>query len=350
MTKRLPLAPCFLLAALLIAIGIGCTPERPPQDQPQESPRNQNEAQERATAVIPPTPTPEPVNTPQLIAPTPTPEPANTPQKTIPAHTPVPVNTPQQIPPTLPSTGSPAAPTPPVPPETSAPGIDTSDWETYRDQRLGFEFSYPPNFGTPGQGTGRDVPGTRDMGQAIRFSEFSSGIRDGMIYLEGEVVVTSGRPWVAAQALGGVHDSLTLGAFIEVLSEPLRAHLLEHASGINAANFCAELAKEQHLDPNHPALASLPPAQREAILELDKLRNQNPRVTRCQVSGDTVVFLKQATFRAGSVESRQNIYGAIRFLEQPYSSVQLVRVTVNQPADQLLGMMASVVDSFEALE
>ncbi len=237
-----------------------------------------------------------------------------------------------------------------MPPETSAPGIDTSDWETYRDQRLGFEFSYPPIFGTPGPGTGRDVPGTKDMGHAIRFSEFSSGIRDGMIYLEGEVVVTSGRPWVAAQALGGVHDSLTLGAFIEVLSEPLRAHLLEHASTPNVVNFCAELTEEGHLDPDHPSLASLPTAQREAILELARLRNLNPQVARCQVSGDTVVFLKQATFRSGSVESRQNIYGAIRFLEKPYSSVQLIRITVNQPADQLLGIMASVVDSFKALE
>lgn len=334
-TKRLPLVPSFLLAALLMVIGIGCAPEGPPQDQPQESLRDQNEAQNRATAVIPPMPTPEPVNTPQKIARTPTPEP---------------VNTLQQIPPTVPGDGSPVAPTPSVPPETSAPANDTSDWETYRGERLGFKFSYPPIFGTPEPGTGRDVPGTGDMGYAVRFSDFSSGIRDGIIYLEGEVVVTSGRPWVAAQALGGVHDSLTMGAFIDVLSEPPRAHLLEHASALNAVNFCAELAKDRHLDPDHPALASLPTAQREAILDLDRLRNHNPQVARCQVSGDTVTFLKQATFRAGSVESRQNIYGAIRFLEKPYSSVQLIRITVNQPADQLLGVMATVVDSFETLE
>ena len=181
-------------------------------------------------------------------------------------------------------------------------------------------------------------------------SEFSSGVRGGQVFLEGEVVVTTGRPWITAQALGGLHDPITIGGFIEVFPEQLQDHLLEHASNLNPANFCAELAQERHIEPAHPALTILPPAQQDAILGLDTLRNELPEVIRCDVSGDIATFHKQVTFRSGTVESRQSIYGAVRFLEKPYSSVQLVRITVDLPAEQLLTIMTSVVGSFQSIE
>ena len=315
-------AQSFVLTALLIIIGVGCAPEKLPQDQRQEL--------ERAPSELP-THNAASSTKPQITA----------------------TDTAKNLPPMTTTKNGTNPPVITIPPNTSVnvnPNIDTSDWEPYHDELVGFEFKYPPAFGMPSNGTGRDLPGTRDRGYAVRFLEFSSGIREGIIYLEGEVVVTSGRPWVAAQALGSLHDSLTMGAFIGVLPEPLRDHLLDHIRDLNPANFCVELAQEQHLDPSHPALASLLPAQQDALLELDKLRNENPKVVHCDVSGDSVSFLKRATFRSGTVESRQYIYGAIRFVEEPFSSIQIIRITIDQPKEELLTTMASVVNSFQTLQ
>ncbi len=65
--------------------------------------------------------------------------------------------------------------------------------------------------------------------------------------------------------------------------------------------------------------------------------------------GNTVTFHKEVTYEAGQVKSRQNIYGAIRFLNPPFSSFQLIRATAEAevPPQEILTTMTSVVNSLE---
>ena len=204
----------------------------------------------------------------------------------------------------------------------------------------GHNFSYPPAFGTPSQGTNN---GFGDRVAAVRFSEFSSGMQNGKIVLGGEVVLTKGFILVDIQALGGLYDSIAL----EVFPDTLRNNILSNLPVLATTNFCGELAKEQHIDLNKSVFASLSQQQKDAIVSMDKTRNINPKIISCDVVGDTVTFHKEATFEAGQAKARQNIYGAIRFLKSPFSSFQIIRATVETPTQEMLSNITSVVKSFE---
>src|SRR5438046_1995479 len=80
-------------------------------------------------------------------------------------------------------------------------------WRTYQDPRSRFQFVYPDGFGRPSPGTD---DGFRSRTAAIRFSEFSAGVRSRRILLGGEAVLTSGPPQVDLQAAGGLYDPITL--------------------------------------------------------------------------------------------------------------------------------------------
>jgi len=65
------------------------------------------------------------------------------------------------------------------------------------------------------------------------------------------------------------------------------------------------------------------------------------------VRADTVItFHKEATFVAGVVNARQQLYGAIRFLPAPYSSFQFVRGALIAPSPASLDAMTRMVQSF----
>ena len=177
---------------------------------------------------------------------------------------------------------------------------------------------------------------------AVRFSEFSSGVQNGKIVLGGEVALTKSFVLVDIQALGGLYDSITLEAF----PDTLRNNILSNLPVLTTTNFCGELAKEHHIDINKAAFSSLNQQQKDAIVGLDQTRNIDPKIIRCDVVGDTVTFHKEATFEAGQAKARQNIYGAIRFLKSPFSSFQLIRVTVEAPTQEMLDNITSVVKSF----
>ena len=53
------------------------------------------------------------------------------------------------------------------------------------------------------------------------------------------------------------------------------------------------------------------------------LTRVSPRVLRCVAEGSTVTFDTEAAFAPG--RPRQHVYGAVRFLEAPYSTFQIVR-------------------------
>jgi hypothetical protein len=200
----------------------------------------------------------------------------------------------------------------------------------YSDAVRRFRFLYPASFGEPLQGTN---DGFGDRVAAIRFSVFSSGIG-------GEAALTRGFPVIDMQAAGGLYDAITLEAF----PDPIRRQILEALPPLSAANFCKQIAVEQHLDPQAAVLAKLTAQQRSALASADRMRNVSPRIVRCDVDGTTVTFDKEVSFAPGG--PRQHVYGAVRFLDAPYSTFQLVRAGP-APDRAVLSQMTAVVRSWD---
>lgn len=211
-------------------------------------------------------------------------------------------------------------------------------WRTYQDPRNRFQFLYPDGLGNPSPGTD---DGFRNRVAAIRFSEFSAGVRANRIILGGEAVLTSGPPQVDLQAAGGLYDPIALQVF------PTRiAALIQDALPVlTAAAFCDALGRAQHFDPGDGRLGALTAAQRGAIAAVDRMGNVAPKVLRCEVSASTVTFDKEAA--SDPAGPSRHIYGAIRFLPQPYSSFQLIRGSADAPSMALLEQMTTVVNSWK---
>jgi len=204
----------------------------------------------------------------------------------------------------------------------------------YQDPQKRFEFSYPSGFGAPSAGMDS---GFDDRVAAIRFSEFSAGVHAGKIILGGEAVLTKGAPQVDLQAAGGLYDEIVLSAFPRPAAVTVRNTLPR----LNAANFCNAIARERHADPADPRLSSLTAAEKVALVQVDQMGNSSPKVLRCEVSGKTVSFEKQAGPRT--------IYGAIRFLPAPYSSFQLIRGGTDAPTPGVLRQITDLVNSWHEL-
>lgn len=251
-----------------------------------------------------------------------------------------PISSPTQEPTENTSTNS-TKQTTPQPTQSTGKSEDAlAGWLKYTDSQNRFSFSYPPTFGNLSQGTNS---GFGDRVAAIRFSEFSSGVHVGKIILGGEVALTKGFVLVDVQAIGGLYDSISL----EVFPETMRSNIIANLPTLAATNFCNELARAQHIDLNKSAFVSLNQQQKDAIMAIDRTRNIDPKIIRCNTSGDTVTFHKEATFESGQAKSRQNIYGAIRFLQPPFSSLQLIRATAEAPSQETLKDMTSVIKSFK---
>ena len=206
------------------------------------------------------------------------------------------------------------------------------DQREYVDPGRRFRFSYPAEFGAPSPGTG---DGFRDRVAAIRFAVFSAGIG-------GEVALTRGFPVVDIQAAGGLYNSITL----EIFPEPMRLMIVQALTPLSVTYFCQQIAQEQHLDPQIAALAGLTTQQKSVIASTDRMRNVAPRVLRCIVDGTTVTFDKEVASQPGG--PRQHVYGAIRFLESPYTTFQVVRAG-SGPSSAVLSQMASLVKSWSRL-
>ena len=200
---------------------------------------------------------------------------------------------------------------------------------TYRDPQGRFTFEYPVSFGTPGRGTDDKF---RERVAAVRFSNLTG--------LGGEAVLTTGAIVVDVQALGGLYDPIAL----QVFPDAIQAQVVAARPAVTRAVFCQLLGAADHLG----AAAALPERVREAARNVDRMRNIDPRVVRCQMAGDTVTFHKEATFASGAVSARQHIFGALRFLDQPFSAFHIVRATLAPPTDEDLDVLARIVRSFNA--
>jgi hypothetical protein len=209
----------------------------------------------------------------------------------------------------------------------SAEMFAAQDWPTYRDARGRFEFRYPPEYGKPERGSN---DGFRDRVAAVRFSALTG--------LGGEAALTKGRVLVDIQAAGGLYDEISLGLFPDPLRQRIEALLPPLALG----NFCAIIGQQDHL----PASPGLDPKIEDLVRSADRVRNVDPKVVQCRRSGSVVTFHKEATFISGAVTARQQLYGAVRFLDAPYSSFQFVRGALEPPASGAIDAIARMLESF----
>jgi hypothetical protein len=209
--------------------------------------------------------------------------------------------------------------------------LQAATTQLYEDPQGRFTFSYPSTFGSTSRGTN---DGFHDRLAAIGFSTFPSRFK-------GEAVLTRGFPLIDLQAVGGLYDALTL----EIFPDPLRAVVVAQLPRLTLTNFCDLLARSTHLDPNLPAFASFTPPQRQAIGQTDVMRNANARVVECRTDSGTVVFDKERSFQPGSPV--QHVYGAVRFLPEPFSTFQLI-AGGEAPDRALLTAIADVVTSFKS--
>jgi len=196
-----------------------------------------------------------------------------------------------------------------------APAIPSAaaaqDLLVYHDPASRFTFSYPSSFGATSVGTDN---GFENRVAAIRFSVFSATA------LGGEAVLGQGRPSLDVQAAGGLYDDILSGT----LPSALKAAVQTGLPPLTRDNLCDQLARERHVDTDAAPFASLPAAQRTALASLDAMGNVAPRVLRCTINGDSVIFDKDAAVGPGGV--RRRVYGVVRFLQTPpYSSFQLIR-------------------------
>jgi len=207
----------------------------------------------------------------------------------------------------------------------------------YADPRGRFQFNYPASFGAISPGTDS---GFADRVAAIRFEDFSSGTsRSGVLpTLGGEAVLTRGFPLIDIQAAGGLYDAITL----QIFPDATRVAIVAALPPLRAATFCAAIGREQHLDPNSPALQSLTPQQRATVAQVDAMRHANPRVLQCAADGETVTFDEEVGVAGGA---RLRVYGAVRFLTGEYSTFQLVRGG-SAPDPAVLLTITSVVKSW----
>ncbi len=210
--------------------------------------------------------------------------------------------------------------------------------QSYQDPQKRFVFNYPPEFGALSPGTN---DGFGDRVAAIRFEGFSAGVQSGTLVFGGEAVLTRGFPLLDLQAAGGLYDAITL----EVFPAPIRAIIVRSLPRLTLNNFCAEIARATHVDPSAPAFASFSASQRQALQNVDRMGNGSPSVLLCQVEGDTIRFHKEVVFENG--DARKHVYGAVRFLPEPYSTFQLIRGGSNPPP-ALLNQIAALVQSWRS--
>jgi hypothetical protein len=199
----------------------------------------------------------------------------------------------------------------------------------YSDPQRRFRFTYPRSFGATSPGTN---DGFQGRAAAVRFASFPA-------QLGGELALTRGVPTVDIQAAGGLYDSIAL----EALPDSLRASVSSALPVLSERSFCDIIARESHLDVTTPWLVALSSNQRDAVIRLDSMRNNAPRLLRCELANGVIVFDKETSFDRGW--PRQHVFGAIRFLTGQYSTVQLI-AGGGAPASGLLDEMADVLRSF----
>jgi hypothetical protein len=207
--------------------------------------------------------------------------------------------------------------------QTQAP---PAGWRVFVDPQGRFEFSYPPSFGEPVRGTDS---GFRNRVAAVRFL--------GLAGLGGEAALTSGFIDVDIQAVGGLYDAIARG----VLQDADVPTLVAALPPLTPANFCSILGATDRAQG-----LKLSPLLLTAARMLDVIRNLDPVVRRCAVTDRVAVFRKEATFQSGAMSARQHLFGAVRFLDAPYSSFQLVRGLNVPPSPADLDALERVVRSF----
>jgi hypothetical protein len=201
------------------------------------------------------------------------------------------------------------------------PAAAATQLQTYDDPQKRFTFSYPPAFGAASRGTD---DGFRERVAAIRFDRVNY-----------EAVLTQGQVTVDRQALGGLYDTIAR----QIIPESALLRILQAVTPVTAANFCELLGATDHV----ARRADLSAKDLQMARAADALGNDTPRVVTCARRGDVIAFHKEAGLAPGG--GRRHVFGAIRFLEAPFSSFQIVGIGA-APGGADLGAMRSIAESF----
>jgi hypothetical protein len=206
--------------------------------------------------------------------------------------------------------------------------IAPAGWRTYVDPQQRFQFSYPASLGDPRPGTDS---GFGNRVAALRLPGFAG--------LGGEAVLTSGFVDLDIQAAGGLYDAIARG----VLQDADIPLVIAALPPLTPATVCGVLETA-----DHTANLKIPPRLLPVARQIDRMRNVDPALPRCTVADRVAVFHKEATLAAGVASGRQHLFGAVRFLDAPYSSFQLVRGLSSPPSDVDLDVLERIVRSFSA--
>lgn len=219
---------------------------------------------------------------------------------------------------------------------TEKSNVSMNGWIKYSDPQNRFSFYYPSYFGISSE---EEDIGLEDI-SSVKFSDFSYSSQENKIILGGLAVLREGFVLVDIQALGGLYDPISQTVFDKKDLD----NILENIPTLTAENFCDELAKASHIDLSKSVFSYLSEELKDAIISIDQARNFNPKIINCNVFEDTVTFYKEGGYEFGPVN---HIYGAIKFLKSPFSSFQIVRVTAEEPTQEMLSNITSVVKSFK---
>jgi hypothetical protein len=220
--------------------------------------------------------------------------------------------------------------TSPVAPQT--PNSPDGAFIEYVDPGRRFTFRYPAFFGMVSTGTNN---GFGNRVSALRFSIFSAA------GIGGEAVVTQGRLTLDIQAAGGLYDSIVR----EALPASVLVAVDDLLPPLTLKTICDALAREDHIDVNATQLRGLTAPQRDALRQADRMGNIGPRLLECVIDGATVTFRKEAAVTEGGPV--RQVFGAVRFLDTPYSSFQVVQARPTAVDSTTVTAVTQVVASWQ---
>jgi len=209
-------------------------------------------------------------------------------------------------------------------------------WTTYHDPVGRFEFAYPDLLGPP-RAARSDEPGS------VVTLEVPIHRKAGGEDWIGRFVVTSGRVDVPLLALGPLYDSSSRRM---IVSAQYENELVQCLPSVTPQSFRFLMEREHHLRPNLIALRAVPDPVIERAAMYDSFWHADPQVIHCRIDGKIVVFHETVRVREHP-EERAHVFGAVRFMEGDWSSVQYIQRVSYSPGREELEAMRTIVASFQ---
>jgi hypothetical protein len=118
--------------------------------------------------------------------------------------------------------------------------------------------------------------------------------------------------------------------------------LLQALPPVTQENICGLLAAPTHLDSLKAARAGLSPSRIALLLKLDSVHHEHPQMLSCQCQDSLAVF--------DLTTLGYHVFGVIRFVSSPYSSVQYLQRSPEPPTPTQLNTIRHMVQSVTLLQ